>query len=317
MSQMPEAATSRFVQLPLWSIVRAAASAVLLSSIALAPAAVRAADPSAGQATTSRAAREDAIHSIPFDRLSGEMRSHVSNVVNNASLYRRLPTQTIDCDPELYQFIIRNPEVVVDIWQVMGITSMTLARTAPGHYQAADGQGTVGTVEYAYRSADTQVIYSQGSYDGSLSPARVRGECVVVLKSSYQRGPNGRTRITSRMDAFLRLDNVGIEWVARTLQPLLGKTADHNFIETASFVSSLSHTAETNPAGMTRLSRRLVHVDAQTRQKLAEISVRVADRAEAAQIGMAAEAAAAHVTAATASPAAVRVYRADGEPQQR
>ena len=117
-------------------------------------------------------------------------------------------------------------------------------------------------MEFAYRSADTHVIYSTGTYDGSLSPAKIRGESVVVLKTEYHRDAAGRTRITSRLDVFLHLDNVGIEWIAKTLQPLLGKTADHNFAETASFVASLSHTAEANPAGVARLSNRLPHVDA-------------------------------------------------------
>src|SRR6266699_3796117 len=87
--------------------------------ILLFAAAVRAADPSLGKATNNRAARDEAVKSIPYDKLSGEMRTRVSTVVNNVSVYRRLPTQSIDCDPDLFVFLVRNPEVVVDIWRVM------------------------------------------------------------------------------------------------------------------------------------------------------------------------------------------------------
>jgi hypothetical protein len=273
----------------------------------------RAADPTAGsKPSISRATRDEAAQSIPFDRIPAETRARVAAVVNNPSIFRRLPVASIDCDPDLYLLLIRNPEIVIDIWQLMGITNMSLTRAGPDRFRAADGQGTVGTLEFAYRSADTHIIYSTGTYDGSLSPAKIRGESVVVLKTEYQREGGGRIRIVSRLDVFLHLDNVGIEWIAKTLQPLLGKTADHNFAETASFVASLSHTAEVNPAGVARLSNRLTHVDPPTRQRLAELSAQASDRAEAARSSAAKPTA--DRTSMQVTPAAVEVRRTDADP---
>jgi hypothetical protein len=241
-----------------------------------------AADPTAGsKASTNRTTRDAAARSIPLDKLPPDVRTRVAAVVENPSIFRRLPVASIHCDPDMYLMLIHNPEIVIDIWQLMGITNMSLVRTGENEFRAADGQGTSGTVQFVYRSRDTHIIYSTGMYDGSLSPARIRGESVVVLKSEYLRDPDGRPRINSQLDVFLHLDNVGIEWIARTLQPLLGRTADRNFAETGSFVSSLSHTAETNPAGVARLSNRLPHVDAATRQLFAEVSQKASDRADA------------------------------------
>lgn len=242
----------------------------------------RGADPTAGsKASTSRATRDAAAQAIPYDRMRPDVRERVAAVVDNPSIFRRLPAASIRCDRNLYLLLIHNPEIVIDIWQLMGITNMSLVRTGPDRFSAADGQGTTGTLEIVYRSADTHVIYSTGTYDGSLSPAKIRGESVVVLKSDYYRDPDGHQRIACRLDVFLHLDNVGIEWIAKTLQPLLGKTADHNFAETASFVASLSRTAETNPAGVARLSNRLMHVDPATRQRFAEASQQASERADA------------------------------------
>jgi hypothetical protein len=240
-----------------------------------------AADPNAGKASTSRVARDEAVQLIPMDKLSREMRSRVTSVINNTSIYRRLPTQSIDCDPELFEFLVHNPEVVVDIWRVMGITSMTLDRKSSEAFHASDGQGTTGNVEFAYRSPELHVVYSEGMYDGPMYPVKLRGECVMVMKTACVREPNGRPHVVNRLDAFLRIDNIGVELIARTLQPLLGKTADHNFAETSSFVGTLSHTAETNPAGVGRLAQRLPHIDPQTRDKFAELAEHVADNAAA------------------------------------
>jgi hypothetical protein len=276
-------------------------------------AAAFAADPTAGKATNSRAARDDAIKSIPFDKMGADMRTRIWSIIDNVSVYRRLPTQSIDCDPELFMFLVRNPEVVVDIWRVMGITNMTLDRSGPDRFRACDGQGTTGNVEFAYRSDDLHVIYSEGMYDGPMYPTKLRGQCVMVLKSSYVRGPNGHVTVVNRLDAFLRIENLGAEIVAKTLQPLLGKTADHNFSETTSFVNTLAHTAQTNPAGVSRLAQRLRHVDPQIRQQFADLAVRSADDS-------AAEAALAQSPAGkptTASTTGSQIRPASGDVRER
>jgi hypothetical protein len=295
------------------NVVRAFVCAVAIAGVGLLSASAHASDPTEGnKPSTSRAARDEAAQSIPFDRIPAEMRTRVVAVVNNPSLFRRLPAASIDCDPDLYLLLIRNPEIVIDIWQLMGITNMSLTRTGPDRFRAADGQGTSGTLEFAYRSADMHIIYSTGTYDGPLSPAKIRGESVVVLRTEYVGGASGNMRIVSRLDVFLHLDNVGIEWIAKTLQPLLGKTADHNFAETASFVASLSHTAEANPAGVARLANRLPHVDPATRQRFGELSAQASDRADAARSAMAESSA--DRTNLRVTPASAQVGRTDEDP---
>jgi hypothetical protein len=70
---------------------------------------------------------------------------------------------------------------------------------------------------------------------------------------------------------------MGIELVAKTVQPWISQTADRNFIETLTFVSNFSRTAEKNPQGMKRLATRL-NVDQPTREELVAICFRTAER---------------------------------------
>ncbi len=259
--------------------------------VSLGATSLRAAEP-LSKPSTSRAARDDAAASIPMDRIAREMRPRVQNVVNNPSIFRRLPIERIDCDPDLYLFLVRNPEVVVNIWQIMGITGMTLDRIGQDRFRATDGQGTSGVAEFVYHSSELQVIYAEGTYEGPMAPGKLRGECVLVMKTSYGRAANGHGVVTSRLDAFLHLDNIGVEWIARTLQPLVGKTADHNFGEASSFLMTLSHTAETNPAGVARLIHKLNRVDAPTKQRLTELTIQAAERTESAESAFADAAAA-------------------------
>jgi hypothetical protein len=251
---------------------QAARRILFLAIVILAAAsATRAADDPRTKANTSRAAREEALRAIPVNRLTREARAKATEVIKDLSLYRRLPTRSIDCDPELYAFFVRHPEVVVNIWRVMGITQMQLDRVDATRYQVADGQGTKGQMEYLYSSAGVNVIYSEGTYDGPLYPRTVRGKCLILLRTNYRREPNGRYTVVGQLDTFLAVDNLGVEVLAKTFQPLVGKAADHNFTETANFVANLSQTAETNETGMLRLGRKLTDIDAKTRERFLEL----------------------------------------------
>ena len=235
--------------------------------------------PDPHKATSSRQARENAVQSIPLDRLDEQSRAKVSSVLSEASIFRRMPIRVTQCAPELYLFLVRHPDVVVNIWEVLGVTQLKLRQVGPDTFEVADGAGTLSTIQFLYRSHDTHLIYAEGSYDGPLFTKQVRGRGILLLKTGYVREPNGRYYITSRLDSFLHLEPAGAELLTKTFQPLVGKVADNNFIQTAGFLGSLSKTAEVNSRGVQRLAGKLNNVQPEVRKEFAEITLRVAQKA--------------------------------------
>ncbi len=246
--------------------------AVLLSGTA-----VQAASPT--NATSSKAAREDAINCIPFERLDPALKDQVVNTVSNATIYRRLPVQVTDCDPDLYLFMVRHPEVVVNIWEIMRISNVALQKTSPNLFSASDGAGTTCQVKFCFSDFDTHVIYAESVYDGPLFAKPIKAQCVLVLKSGYVQETNGRHYVTSRMDTFIHIENAGVELLAKTLQMLIHRSADYNFIETAAFLGTVSRTAEVNPAGMKRLAVKLTNCEPHVRERFGELAGQVGQRA--------------------------------------
>jgi hypothetical protein len=226
-------------------------------------------------AATNKELRENAIQSIPFDRLTTDSKSRILGVVNRPTIHRRLPTQDVDCHPDVHLFLLRNPEVVVNMWQIMGATSMKLMRTGPYSFDSTDGAGTDARVELVYGTPEVHVLYGEGRYEGPLLKRATTGRCVMVLRSEYAADEDRRTRIGSSLDVFMQLDNVGAEIVAKTLQPLFGKTADHNFAETAKFVGRVSEAIESNGQGVERLANRLTNVQPEVRDQFARLAHQV------------------------------------------
>lgn len=239
--------------------------------------------PKPPQGTSAREAREDAVRAVPYARLDRAARGKVSNVLANPTIFRRLPTQTIECDPHLYIFLVEHPDLVVNIWDVMGISDVSIDRVSEPVFDVNDRAGTRGRLEFVYRGPDLHVVYAHGSYTGPMLPRPVRGECVLLLRSSYIRSNDGRYFVRAKLDAFLRLENVGVGMLAKTFQPLVTTAADHNFRETVAFVASVSRAAEVNYAGVQRLADRLAKVTAECRQQFTELTAQLAVRAAMAR----------------------------------
>jgi hypothetical protein len=237
------------------------------------------------EADTSSTARDDAIRTLPLTELTGETRRKLMAVVERPSIYRRLPHKSIACDPALYMFLIRNPEVVVNIWQLMGVASMTADRVAPYLWKGNDGAGTTCDVELVYGSDDLHIIYSDGFYEGALLKHKINGRCVLVLKSGYSERSDRKAYVASRLDLFVQIDNAGADVVARTLSPWVGKVADANFHESCLFASKLSQTAEQNSPGVQRLSDKLTKVEPPVREEFSKIAAGVQQRAALREVG--------------------------------
>jgi hypothetical protein len=234
---------------------------------------------------SSAQSRDDAIRSLPLSELTAESRRKLMGVIERPSIYRRLPYKSIDCDPALYIFLIRNPEIVINIWQLMGIQNMKAERLGPYLWKGNDGAGTECDVELIYGNDNLHVIYCDGTYEGALLAKRITGRCVLILKSGYAQAADRRWHVANRMDMFLQIDNTAADVVARTLSPWVGKVADANFQESCYFASKLSQTAEQNGAGVQRLADKLAQVEPPVRDEFSKIAVAVQQRAALRDVG--------------------------------
>lgn len=258
-------------------VPKCVAACVLAACLLATPAAHAQRQSSLSKATTSRAAREDAINNIPFRNLNKDARQRISKVVKKPTMFRRMPLSLIQCDPELHRFSVRHPEVIVNIWQLMGITQVTANRTAPYVLECDDGVGTVTNMELIYGDNDTHVLFCEGSYDGPLFRKPLTGRCVLILKAGAIPTPQGY-QIANRLDIFLQVDHAGVDIFAKTLHPLLGKSADINFTESMRFLERMSKAAEKNNDGMQHMVDRLQDVQPPIRSEFKQILSNVQQR---------------------------------------
>ena len=259
-------------QAALWR--RLVSTAAMLSLLAGA-ASLQAAGPVG--ASTSDEAKADARRSVPLAKVDPEYRQAVRNVLDDPSLFRRLPTNIVDCDPNLFTFLARNPEVLVEIWRHLDVSQVKLTRIDERTFDIADGAGTTGKLVVVEQTCEPDaqnriVMFAQGSYDGKPFQRPVSAECVLVLTSGSMQETNGRRYVASRLDSFVKLDRMSLELVAKAVHPFVGQTADRNFADTLSFVSTFSFTAENRPESIEKIAVEVEQLDERRRKELTKLA---------------------------------------------
>ncbi len=240
-------------------------------------------------ASTSDEARAEARRSVPLAKVDPAYRQAVSDVLSKPTLFRRLPTNVIDCHPDLFTFLAQNPEALVEIWRHLGVSQCKLTRVDDRTFDISDGAGTTGKLivveQTCERDAQNRIVmFAEGSYDGKPFQRPISANCVLVLTSGSMEETNGRRFVASRLDSFIKLDRMSLELVAKAVHPFVGQTADRNFADTLSFVSTFSYTAEHRPQSIEKLAFEVEQLDEPRRKQLTKLAYECAQAGQAWQL---------------------------------
>ena len=232
------------------------------------------------EATNSQAAMKTALEAIPWNRLSNPAKEKIQSVLSNKPLYRRLPQQSAYCEPVMYDFLLNHPDVVVAIWENLGVTQISLKEHGrPGVYQLRETVGSAGIIEVLYKTRNYCIAYSKGSYTAPFLPKPVVGETILILQSDFEQDEEGDPYVVTQLDAFVKVNNFGVEMFAKMLAPMLGRIADSNFEETIAFLGNVSEAAQANPEVIRRLALRLESIRKEVRDEFIQVAYHTAQLA--------------------------------------
>jgi hypothetical protein len=218
----------------------------------------------------ARATSAAVLERLPMDQLTLAARKKIQNVVSHPSLHKSVPARTITCNKDLYTHVVQHPEIVVNLWQLMGITELRLKRTEPFTYKATDGNGTLSNLELIYSTPELHLFYAEGSYAGKWLVRRLKGRCVVILTSEFS-AERVRPQVKHRIEVFIRLDDVAADVLARTLKPLIGKLIQYNFEQSSGFIEQIYEAAENRKPGIESMIGRMTHVEPAVKERFVRL----------------------------------------------
>lgn len=256
----------------------AAVSESLQPPVPISPPAPSAADiPSplttVSRGSSSRAVRKEAEAGLPLNLMSPANRQRATAVVADVSLFRRMPTVQFEVEPSVYRYFTTYPEVAVSIWRVLGLSTFQLTPAGEDAYEADSGDGSTGTLDVLYRSANEQVVVCSGNYSSPLLAKPIAAACLIHLETKYKRTAEGRILATHRADLFVSLPSQPVETVAKVISPLGNLVIDHNFREVSLFVHMMWQSMVKRPGWVEQLAQKLEDVPEKQREQLVQVAV--------------------------------------------
>jgi hypothetical protein len=225
--------------------------------------------------SSSRATLRDALNRLPLDDLTNEQRGRVNDVLEHRSMFRRLPAISIDANAEVYNHLTHNPESVVGIWRVLGISKFTMQQTGPTEWYGDAGDGSTGAIDVLSRSPNHHLLLCTGKYKSPLLARPIEATAVMHLRTQYQQGEDLQPQVVHGLDLFVMFPSHTIDTVARVIAPVSHMIADRNFRELSLFVRFMNVAMERQPGWMEQTIQRIDGIDREQRIELMKLSARV------------------------------------------
>ena len=220
------------------------------------------------KASVTHESAMEAVKQIPWDALSPSDRQTVQSLVERHSIYRRLPMTGGYCNPEVYDFLLAHPEIVVGLWRTYGYTQVDLQNLDNGRFTLKESNGTTANLQILYQDNRLMVFLCSGVYQGQMSARPIEGEALVVMQYRFTEDANNENApiAVTRLDTFARLSNSGADFVSKAFSPVIGKIIDSNFVKTVDFVNHVSETIENNPGELMDAIEKIDGIDATVKQ---------------------------------------------------
>lgn len=221
---------------------------------------------------SSSTARKQAITELEISRFPAEAQWKSQSVLKNLGLFRRLPTISFECDPEVYHYFLKNPDVAVSTWRAMEISQFQLHQTGTNQYRADAGDGSVGDVELLLQSPTETVIHCDGAFKSPLLPKPIVARSLMRVKTSFAKDQEGRIIGTHTGDVFVEFPSQAVEAVVKVISPVSHAIADRNFKQMTLFVHLMSQAMIKHPGWVEQTGNKLDGIPKQKKLEFLEVA---------------------------------------------
>lgn len=225
--------------------------------------------------TSSRDVKRKALQAVPLAQLPAAQRATVDSILQDISLFRRLPTIRCESDTRIYSYFCDHPDVAVSIWRAMGVSGVKMTETGRGAFSCDAGDGTLGQVEVLYRSAASSLVSCKGTFTSPLLPKPIKGSALMHVQAQTQRDPSGKTYVIHKADLFISFPSTAVDAVARTIAPVSNKMMDKNFEEISLFVRMMDEASRRKPEWVFDIAPKLEGVGKERPAELVDLTRQV------------------------------------------
>lgn len=225
--------------------------------------------------TSSRRSRREAVEAMRLDRLPWQNRQLVQEIVDEVSIFRRLPSFRCEVAPDVHDYFVHHPEVAVSIWRAMGISQLKMWQTGDWSYEMDTRDGTTGSINVLYRARESCLILCRGMFKSPYLQNTIAARAVMHLRTSFSEGEDGRRYATHHADMFVAFPSQKVETVARLISPLSNVIIDRNFQEISLFLHVMWLAMGRQPGWVEQIAGDLDGISDGQRDRLIKLTAQV------------------------------------------
>ena len=203
------------------------------------------------------AIRKKALADLPLDKIAANFRPKADEITKNVSLFRRLPTLKFTAEPDVYNYFLAHPDVAVSLWRVMDISTFEMWQTGPVSYEADSHDGSTGTIEVLYSSAERQLVLCEGAFKSPLLLKPIKARTLLHLQPAFHKAENGQTSVTHSLDMFVSFPSQPVDITAKLISPVSHAMADRNFREVSLWIAMMNLGMVEQPGWVEQLAGKM------------------------------------------------------------
>jgi len=229
--------------------------------------------------SSSSDTRSLAITALPLEKLTGDHRQRVQDVLDHLSLFRRLPTISLEIDPIMYRFFTQHPDVAVSIWRAMDISTFQMEQKNAISYQAKSSDGTSGVIDVIYRASNANnsecVAICDGWYRPVVPLKPIKAVAILHLETSFTATATGAPLVTHRVDMFVSFPSQTVASASKIVSPITNPIIDRNFVEISRFMKMMSTAMALRPGWVEVIGNQMDGVLPSRKQQFLKVAARV------------------------------------------
>lgn len=221
--------------------------------------------------TSSRWVRRNAVNQFPVELMAAESQASAREIMDNLSLFRRLPTIELESDRRCYEFFTNHPDVAVSLWRAMKISQVAMTKKTADTFETDTQDGTRGTVKVLLNTPEHYVVTCEGEFKSPAIKAPVKARAMMHLKPVYTH----EGIVTHELDMYVSFPSTAIEAIARLISPVSNRIADRNFEEISLFVEMMSLAMSRQPGWVEQIAMQLEGIQKEDTDKLLKLTAEV------------------------------------------
>lgn len=209
---------------------------------------------------------------MPWSHMSPAAKRRASEVLNDLSQFRRMPSLQYEVNPDIYQYFINHPDAAISTWRVMGISQLEMKQVGDFQYTAAAGDGSTGKADILWRDGNQCLFIVEGTYVSPLLPNPIEASALVWLQYRFVRSNDGRTLVNQQIESFIHFPSAAIDTLARLASKVTNSILDRNCYEVSLYAQMMSKASREEPEWIEQVASRMDDVPPERGLELVQIT---------------------------------------------